>query len=197
MVHRDVDGVLVLHQRRCSSTEEVHLHPGCAPRRGRRYPRQRPPFGVELRVDLREELLHAGVGGAEPAERGVRGEEAVLALALALPALDLGGVVVGTTTGVLDPGGPALMQLFGTWLRMPVVGVALPVPLFVPGHGPRLGRRGRRRRLRPVPPRVESGGSGPAVVVHVANSLPLLLASPPSRSSSTHHVYTRRVWSLT
>ncbi len=77
------------------------------------------------------------------------------------------------------------MQLVGTWLRRPVVGVVLPVPLFVAGHGyDRVGQIDVAAFALCMGFLVwKSGGLELAVVVHTANNLPLFLASPLSPSS--------------
>ena len=77
------------------------------------------------------------------------------------------------------------MQLVGTWLRTPVVGVVLPVPLFVLGHGyDWVGQIHVAVFALSMGFLVwKSGGVELAVVVHTANNLPLLLASPLSPSS--------------
>ena len=77
------------------------------------------------------------------------------------------------------------MQLLGTWLRTPVVGVVLPVPLFMLGHGyDWLGQIGIAVFALSMGFLVwKSGGLELAVVVHTANNLPLFLASPLSPTS--------------
>lgn len=77
------------------------------------------------------------------------------------------------------------MQLFGTWLRTPVVGVALPVPLFILSHGyDWLGQISIAVFALSMGFLVwKSGGLELAVVVHTANNLPLFLASPLSPTS--------------
>ena len=77
------------------------------------------------------------------------------------------------------------MQVVGTWLRTPVVGVALPVPLFVLGHGyDWVGQIGVAAFALSMGFLVwKSGGLELAVVVHTANNLTLFLVSPLSPSS--------------
>ena len=77
------------------------------------------------------------------------------------------------------------MQVVGTWLRTPVVGVALPVPLFVLGHGyDWVGQIGVAVFALSMGFLVwKSGGLELAVVVHTANNLTLFLVSPLSPSS--------------
>jgi len=77
------------------------------------------------------------------------------------------------------------MQLLGTWLRTPVVGVVLPVPLFMLGHGyDWVGQIGIVVFALSMGFLVwKSGGLELAVVVHTANNLPLFLASPLSPTS--------------
>jgi membrane protease YdiL (CAAX protease family) len=88
------------------------------------------------------------------------------------------------------------MQLFGTWLRTPVVGVVLPVPLFVLGHGyDWVGQLDLAVFALSMGFLVwKSGGLELAVVVHTANNLPLFLASPLSPSSL--HQGAVHPWSL-
>jgi len=77
------------------------------------------------------------------------------------------------------------MQLLGTWLRTPVVGIVLPVPLFLLGHGyDWVGQIDLAVFALSMGFLVwKSGGVELAVVVHTANNLPLFLASPLSPSS--------------
>ena len=77
------------------------------------------------------------------------------------------------------------MQLLGTWVRRPVVGVVLPVPLFMLGHGyDWVGQVDIAVFALSMGFLVwKSGGLELAVVVHTANNLPLFLASPLSPSS--------------
>ncbi|GAB3686445.1 lysostaphin resistance A-like protein [Angustibacter aerolatus] len=76
-------------------------------------------------------------------------------------------------------------QLLGTWWRSPVVGVVLPVPLFVLGHGyDRVGQVDVAVFALAMGFLVwKSGGLELAVVAHVANNLPLFLVAPLSPSS--------------
>lgn len=77
------------------------------------------------------------------------------------------------------------LQVLGTWLRRPVWGVLLPVPLFVAGHGyDRVGQVDIAVFALAMGFLVwKSGGLELAVVAHTANNLPLFLASPLSPSS--------------
>ncbi len=113
---------------------------------------------------------------------------------LALPPLDVSLLAVLVVVLLLTPlqcaaeeyvfrGLP--MQLLGTWARRPVLGVVLPVPLFVLGHGyDRVGLLDIAVFALAMGFLVwKSGGLELAVVVHTANNLPLLLAAPLSPSS--------------
>ena len=77
------------------------------------------------------------------------------------------------------------LQVLGTWLRRPVVGVVLPVPLFMVGHGyDWVGQVGIAVFALSMGFLVwKSGGLELAVVVHTANNLPIFLASPLSPTS--------------
>lgn len=77
------------------------------------------------------------------------------------------------------------MQLLGTWLRTPVVGILLPVPLFMVGHGyDWVGQVDLAVFALSMGLLVwKSGGLELAVVVHLANNLPVFLAAPLSPSS--------------
>ncbi|WP_298802580.1 CPBP family intramembrane glutamic endopeptidase [uncultured Pseudokineococcus sp.] len=76
-------------------------------------------------------------------------------------------------------------QLLGTWLRRPVWGVVLPVPLFMAGHG--YGWVGQvdvaAFALAAGVLVWKSGGLELAVVLHLATNLPLFLLSPLSPTS--------------
>lgn len=76
-------------------------------------------------------------------------------------------------------------QVLGTWLRRPVWGVVLPVPLFMVGHGyDWVGQVDIAVFALATGFLVwKSGGLELAVVLHVANNLPLFLAAPLSPSS--------------
>ncbi|WP_380167365.1 CPBP family intramembrane glutamic endopeptidase [Jannaschia sp. R86511] len=113
---------------------------------------------------------------------------------LSLPPLDVSLLAVVVVVLLLTPlqcaaeeyafrGLP--MQLLGTWSRWPVLGVVLPVPLFVLGHGyDRVGLVDIAVFALAMGFLVwKSGGLELAVVVHTANNLPLLLVSPLSPSS--------------
>jgi hypothetical protein len=88
------------------------------------------------------------------------------------------------------------MQVFGTWLRRPVVGVVLPVPLFVLGHGT-TGRPDRPRRLRPDHglPGVEERRPG-AGRRHAHREQPAALPRLPLSPSSLHQGAVDPVWML-
>lgn len=113
---------------------------------------------------------------------------------LSLPPLDVTLLVVLVLVLLLTPlqcaaeeyafrGLP--MQLLGTWVRRPVLGIVLPVPLFVLGHGyDRVGLLDVAVFALVMGFLVwKSGGLELAVVVHTANNLPLLLLAPLSPSS--------------
>ncbi|WP_299036325.1 CPBP family intramembrane glutamic endopeptidase [uncultured Pseudokineococcus sp.] len=113
---------------------------------------------------------------------------------LSVPPLDASLVVVVVVVLLLTPlqcaaeeyvfrGLP--LQVVGTWLRRPVAGVVLPVPLFVVGHGyDWVGQIDIAVFALSMGFLVwKSGGLELAVVVHTANNLPLFLASPLSPSS--------------
>ncbi|MEJ5913049.1 CPBP family intramembrane glutamic endopeptidase [Pseudokineococcus sp. 1T1Z-3] len=76
-------------------------------------------------------------------------------------------------------------QLLGTWLRRPVLGVLLPVPLFMAGHGyDWVGQVDIALFALAMGALVwKTGGLELAVVAHTANNLALLLAAPLSPSS--------------
>ncbi|MEJ5944030.1 CPBP family intramembrane glutamic endopeptidase [Pseudokineococcus basanitobsidens] len=76
-------------------------------------------------------------------------------------------------------------QLLGTWLRRPVWGVVLPVPLFVASHGyDWVGQVDVAVFALATGFLVwKSGGLELAVVLHTAGNLPLFLASPLSPGS--------------
>lgn len=88
------------------------------------------------------------------------------------------------------------MQLLGTWMRTPVLGVVLPVPFFVLGHGyDRVGQVDLAAFALSMGFLVwKTGGLELAVVVHTANNLPLFLASPLSPTSL--HQGAVEPWSL-
>ncbi|MFT2752941.1 lysostaphin resistance A-like protein [Clavibacter sp. Sh2088] len=76
-------------------------------------------------------------------------------------------------------------QLLGTWLRSPVWGIALPVPLFMVGHGYDWAGQVDLATFALCAGFLvwKSGGLELAIVVHVANNLILFLLAPFSPSS--------------
>ena len=77
------------------------------------------------------------------------------------------------------------LQLLGTWLRTPVLGIVLPVPLFMLAHGyDWVGQIDIVTFALCMGFLVwKSGGLELAIVVHTANNLPLFLVSPLSPTS--------------
>jgi membrane protease YdiL (CAAX protease family) len=76
-------------------------------------------------------------------------------------------------------------QLLGTWLRSPVWGIVLPVPLFMVGHGYDWAGQIDLATFALCAGFLvwKSGGLELAIVVHVANNLILFLLAPFSPSS--------------